>query len=123
MHIAIWIIAALALASWSLLAWGAAALLGLDPGWVGTLHPRVESMPGAAWLSIWVPGWQALAKALLDLAQALLAWVGSGAAYIVWGLWGLGALGIVGIGAVLSLIVKLMQKVATPAAQNAHPAR
>ena len=118
MLIAIWILAALALALWWLLAWGAATLLGLDPSWVGGFHPKVENMPGSAWLNIWVPGWQALAKALLDLTQALLAWVGSGAAYIVWGLWGLGALLVVGVAAALSLIVKLMRKSPQDSSKN-----
>ena len=55
MLVAIWILAALALALWWLLAWGAATVLGLDPSWVGGLHPKVENMPGSAWLNIWVP--------------------------------------------------------------------
>ena len=38
MHIAIWIVTALVLGLWSLLAWGTAALLGADPAWVGDIR-------------------------------------------------------------------------------------
>ena len=122
MHIAIWIIAALALALWSLLAWGAATLLGLDPAWVGEIRPWLDKLPFAAWLGDYVPGWKDLAVSLLDLTRALLGWVGSAAVWIVWALWGAGALLVVGTAAVLSLIVKLMAKVPTPASQSARPA-
>ncbi len=123
MHIAIWTVTALALALWTLLAWGVASLLGLDPAWVGELRPWLDKIPGAAWLSDYVPGWHALALALINLTQAVLAWIGSGAGFVVWGLWALGALLLLAAGGLLSLIVKLMGKLPKPAAQNAHPAR
>ena len=118
MHIAIWIVAALALGLWSLLAWGVAMLLGLDPSWVGDLRPLVEKMPFAGVLDVWVPGWQALALALIEGTQVLLRWVGSGATFVVWLVWSAGALLVLGTGAVLSLIVKLVSKVPDPAAEQ-----
>ena len=111
MHILIWTLALLALALWSLLAWGLGTLLGVDPSWVGDLRPLVDKMPFAALLSAWVPGWQTLALALINAMQALLGWVGAGAPFVLWMVWGAGALLLLGCGAVLSLVVKLVAKV------------
>jgi hypothetical protein len=122
MQIAIWILVALALGLWSLLAWGVATLLGLDPSWVGDLRPLVETMPGAGVLDAWVPGWQVLAVALIDGTQALLSWVGRGAGFVVWLVWGAGALLLLVTGGLLSLIVKLMAKVPDPATERAKAA-
>jgi hypothetical protein len=122
MHIAIWIFVALALGLWSLLAWGVATLLGLDPSWVGDLRAHVDKMPFAGLLDVWMPGWQALAVGLIEATQALLQWVGRGASFVVWLVWGAGALLVLGCGALLSLIVKLVAKVPDPAAERAAQA-
>jgi len=119
MHIAIWIIVALALGLWSLLAWGVATLLGIDPSWVGDLRPLIDKMPFASLLDVWVPGWQALARGLIEATQTLLGWVGSGASVVVWLVWGAGALVVLGAGALLSLIVKLVAKVPDAASARA----
>lgn len=111
MHIVIWTLALLALALWSLLAWGLGTLLGLDPTWVGDLRPLVDKLPFSALLDAWLPGWQTLALALIDATQALLGWVGTGAALVVWLVWGAGGLLLLGTGALLSLFVKLVAKV------------
>jgi hypothetical protein len=114
MHIAIWLIAALCLGLWSLLAWGVAALLGADPGWVGDLRPLVDQVPFGQVLDVWVPGWEAMARAMIDITQATLGWLGTHAGWVVWLLWGAGALLIAGTAAVLSLIVLLVAKVGAP---------
>ena len=69
MHIAIWIIAALTLGLWSLLSWGVAAVLGMDPTWVGNLQPLVANIPYADLIETWVPGWQAMMVSLVHLVS------------------------------------------------------
>jgi hypothetical protein len=121
MHTAIWIIAALLLALWSLLAWGLAAVLGLDPSWAADLRPLVDKLPFAEWLDRWIPGWQVALIAMIDLAHALLGWLGGAARWIVWAVWGAGAFVIVATGAALSLFVRLVDKVPTPPASPPSP--
>jgi hypothetical protein len=55
-----------------------------------------------------------VARAMLDVTQATLGWLGTHAAWVVWLLWGAGALLTVGTAAVLSLIVMLVAKVGAP---------
>jgi len=114
MQIAIWIVAVLTLALWSLLAWGVVLLLNVDPSWVGDLRPLIDKLPFAALLDAWVPGWQALARFAIDMTHGLLSWLGSGAALVVWIVWGAGAALILGAGALLSLFVKLVAKTPEP---------
>jgi len=123
MHIAIWVIAALTLGLWSLLSWGVAAVLGMDPTWIGNLQPLVAEIPYADLIEAWVPGWQAMLVSLLHLVQSLLGWLGGAGMIVVWVLWGVGALFIVGSAAVLSLIVVLVRRSsASPAPANNTPA-
>lgn len=124
MHIAIWIIAALLLGVWTLLAWGVATLLGLDPSWVGDLKPLVEQVPFAAWLDHWIPGWEAMTLALLDLTRTLLGWAGGAGVVIVWLLWAVGALVLLGCATVLSVVVALVRRGTrgTPPAPSARAA-
>lgn len=110
MHIAIWILALIALALWSAAAWGLGTVLGLDPSWVGDLKPLLQQIPYAALIDQWVPGWQDLLVALLDLTRSLLAWAGGAGVVVVWVLWALGAAVIVVAAALLSLVVALVRK-------------
>ena len=114
MHIAIWIITAIVLGLWTLLAWGTAAVLGADPGWVGDLRPLLDQVPFGHLLDIWVPGWEAMASAMLEATQATLGWLGTHAGWVVWLVWGAGALLIVGAAALLSLVVVLVKKASRP---------
>jgi hypothetical protein len=116
MHLLIWILAFITLALWSAAAWGVSALLGMDPAWVEGLKPTVQGLPGAEWLEVWLPGWQALLLSLLDLSRALLGWAGTAGQWVVGLVWGLGALLIVGAGVVLSLLVGLARKAGAKAA-------
>jgi hypothetical protein len=110
MHIAIWILALIALALWSAAAWGVGTLLGLDPSWVGDLKPLVQQIPYAALIDQWLPGWQDMLLTLLDLTRSLLAWAGGAGVVVVWVLWALGAALIVGAAAALSLVVALVRR-------------
>ena len=114
MHIAIWGLAMVGLGLWSLAAWVLSMLLGADPSWVGNLKLLLVHVPFGDWLDQWLPGWQGLVSALLDLTQAMLAGLGSAAPWLVGGLWALGAIGIVGVGALLSGLVALMRRASRP---------
>lgn len=115
MHILIWVLAALALGCWTLLAWATAWVLGLDPSVIGNLAANIASMPGAAWLDLWIPGWQPLAVATLELMRDLFAALGSIGSWLVWAAWGLGALLIVGCAVLGSLAVGLVRRATRPA--------
>ncbi len=116
MHILIWVLAALALGCWTLLAWATAWVLGLDPSVIGNLAAGIGAMPGAAWLDLWIPGWQALAVATLELTRDLFAALGSIGSWLVWAAWGLGALLIVGCAVLGSVAVGLVRRATRPAA-------
>jgi len=115
MHILIWVLAALALGCWTLLAWATAWVLGLDPGVIGNLAANIASMPGAAWLDLWIPGWQPLAVATLEITRDVFAALGSIGSWLVWAAWGLGALLIVGCAVLGSLAVGLVRRATRPA--------
>lgn len=114
MQIAIWTVTAIVLGLWTLLAWGTAALLGADSAWVGDIRPLIDRVPFGSWLDIWVPGWQAMAHAMIEVTQATLGWLGAHAGWVVWLVWGGGALILVGAAALLSLIVVLVKKTTRP---------
>jgi hypothetical protein len=116
MHILIWVLAALALGCWTLLAWATAWVLGLDPSVIGNLAASIGSMPGAAWLDLWMPGWQPLAVATLELTRDVFAAVGSIGSWLVWAAWALGALLIVGCAVLGSVAVGLVRRATRPAA-------
>ena len=116
MHILIWVLAALALGCWTLLAWATAWVLGLDPSVIGNLAANIGSMPGAAWLDLWIPGWQPLAVATLEITRDVFAALGSIGSWLVWAAWGLGALLIAGSAAIGSVAVGLVRRATRPAA-------
>ena len=122
MHIAIWILMLLLIGLWSLAAWGLAALLGMDAGWVDRVQAWLVDWPPGDWLDLWVPGWMMATQAFLDALQSVLSWLGGAAPIIVWGLWGLWGLGLlmlVGLGALLSLIVVLVRRSTAPSSPPA----
>jgi hypothetical protein len=114
MHIVIWVLAAIALGLWTLLAWGVAALLGLDPSWVTDVGGQLQKLPFGAWLEVWVPGWQSLLMASFELARSLLGWLGGFSQVLVWVLWAVGA-AVVLLGAgLLSLLVVVIRRHTAP---------
>lgn len=113
MHILIWVLAALALGFWTLLAWATAWVLGLDPAWLGSVANHVAEWPAAPWLDTWVPGWQELTVAGIELARTLLGWLGGTGQVLVWIVWGLGAALIVGLGALGSGVVAVVRRAAS----------
>ncbi len=114
MHIVIWLLAALALGLWSLLAWGMAALLGLDPSWVADAGGLLEKVPYGDVIEAWVPGWQALLLTTFELTRTLLGWLGGFGQVIVWVVWAVGAGVVVLCAALLSGLVVLIRRSSAP---------
>jgi hypothetical protein len=111
----IWIVAALGLALWSLACWGLYRLMTLDARWVEDVHDLVRQIPCGEAIERWIPGWQGLMQALIELAAVLLRWVGDWAPLVAWAAWGVGALVIAGSAGLVSLIVvALRPKAAAP---------
>lgn len=112
---AVWILTFVALALWSLTAWGLHALLTLDPGqvgvWAGDLGRMAAEVPEPyrGWLEQWVPGWEPLMQLALQFTQTALGWVGAAAPVIVGAVWGLGALLTLGVALGLTLLVRALR--------------
>lgn len=121
MHIVIWVLALLALGFWTLLAWATAWVLGLDPSVIGSFATRIGEMPGAAWLDLWLPGWQPLAVTTLELTRDLFGALGSIGTWLVWAAWGVGALVIVGCAAVGSVLIGLARRATRPPTPPSAP--
>jgi hypothetical protein len=121
MHIFIWLVALLVLGCWTLLAWATAWVLGLDPSVIGSFATRIGEMPGAAWLDLWLPGWQPLAAATLEITRDVFSALGSIGRWLVWAAWGLGTLVIVACAALGSVAVGLIRRATMPATPS--PAR
>lgn len=119
MHIVIWLLAALALGLWSLLAWGVATLLGLDPSWVTDAGGLLQKVPYGEVIEAWVPGWQALLVATFEMTRSLLGWLGGFGQVLVWVLWAVGAGVVVLCAALLSgLVVFIRRQTATARPTN-----
>lgn len=106
---AIWIIAAVLLALWSLAAWGLHALLVHGAGWATDVRPLIDDIPYGEVIEQWIPGWRQMLNLALDLGQAGLAWVGDSATLVAWLVWAAGGLMLAGTAGVLSLIVVLLR--------------
>jgi hypothetical protein len=105
----IWIVAALGLALWSLACWGLYQLMTLDARWVEDVHDLVRQIPYGDVIETWIPGWQGLMQALIELAQVLLRWLGDWAPMVAWIAWGAGAALAVGAAGLASLVVLLLR--------------
>lgn len=123
MHIAIWIVTALLIGLWSLLAYGVGALAGMTSGLTGLpadWYELIAGTPGAEWVDMVVPGWR---EAVVQSAQVLgsvLGWLGGALPVIVWVIWGFGTLGLVLCAVLLSGLVALARKASAPAAGTAR---
>lgn len=115
MVIAVWILALVGLAFWSLVVWGIHVVLAIDPHWVGSLSPQLETMPYAAWLTQWFPGWQELARIGLETTQSALGWVGGAAPVALVIIWAIGAFMLLGVAIVLTIVIKLLRANSAPA--------
>lgn len=122
MIIAICIVTFFLLALWTLGAWGLASLLQADAGWVDALQRWLYDAPWRETLDAWLPGWSMATQALLDALQALLAWLGGAAPWLVWIGWGLGALVLLALGALLAFIAWLVRRDTAPAKAHAGAA-
>jgi len=111
MPIAIWLITAFFFGLWTVLAWGVATVLGIDPNWVGDLKPLLAKLPFGGLLETWVPNWLAYVNTGIELTRVVLGWLGSTgtwlvwAVWAVWAVWGVGAFLLLTVAAILSLVV------------------
>jgi hypothetical protein len=115
MIIALWIVTALLLALWTLAGWGLHELIVGGVQWIGDLKPLIDRIPYAAIVEQWIPGWQDLLKATLDLMQDLLGWMGGAAPVVVWIVWALGAALLLGLAGVMTLVIALVRRNSPPA--------
>lgn len=116
MLIALWLITLFAIGLWSLAAWGLHAVLTLNTAALADLKPLIERIPHADLISQWIPGWQQMLQALVDLTQVVLGWVGGAAPVIVWVLWGLGVAVLLAVAGLLTLLVRLIRSKTPPPA-------
>ena len=114
MHIAIWIVTLLLVGLWTLAAWGFSQLLAINGDWLTDIEPWLGRIPFGGWLESWFPEWLHAAHTVFDALQALLAWLGTAAPMLVWGLWLAGTLVMVVLAVVLSLLVALIRRTAPP---------
>jgi hypothetical protein len=112
---AIWLLASLSLLAWSVLAWGVHAVLTVDPTWVGELKDLMDQVPLAHWLNQWLPGWQGVLEAVVDLSRTLLGSVSDCVPSIVWGLWGAGVFAVLGGAALMHVLVRAAAPLPRPA--------
>jgi hypothetical protein len=110
MLIAIWVLTLLGLGLWSLTAWGMQALLTMDASRLQDLKPLIHEIPFGETIDQWMPGWRALLAVAIDATQALVAWVGHAAPWLIWALWGVGAAGLLLGAGILSLAVVLIRR-------------
>ncbi len=114
MHIAIWLTAAVLLGLWSLVAWGLATLMAMDPSWVGEVNLLLLKWPFGDWFDQWLPGWQAGVSALLDVTQTLLSWLGSVGPWLTLAIWAAGAACIVVAAGLFSVLVAVVRRATRP---------
>lgn len=116
MQLAIWIVAALLLGLWSLLAYAVGTLLGLAAGLSNGLpadmYALLDHIPGAPWLGEWLPGWREAVVAAAQTIGAGLGWLGGALPAVLWVAWGLGALVLLLFATLLSGIVAWARRAA-----------
>jgi len=110
MHIAIWLITAFFFGLWTVLAWGVATVLGIDPNWVGDLKPLFAKLPFGGLLETWIPNWLAYVNTGIELTRVVLGWLGSTGTWLVWAVWGVGTFLLLTVAAILSLVVASVAK-------------
>ncbi|MCO5978471.1 hypothetical protein [Ideonella oryzae] len=88
----LWTVTAVGLALWSGAVWAVWALLTHDPAWVGHLREWLDASPAAGWLDHWLPGWDALLAAMVQLLQAVLRSVAAWIPWLLGAVWAGGSL-------------------------------
>jgi hypothetical protein len=113
---AIWIVAALGLACWTLAVWAVWVLLSWDPAWVARLKITVERWPGVPWLNTWWPDWDLAVMTLINLLHQFLGFASAWLPWVLASIWGFGSLLALGLAGLLHLAVRE----ALPTAQAKH---
>jgi hypothetical protein len=120
-YIITWILVLLALAAWTLLAWGFDALVSWSAAngaaWAAGSAPT-EALHLPAWLADWVPPDVAAALTsalaalgpLVETAMSHAPSLAGGLSWLVWIAWGLGAFVLLLAGALLSGVIKVFRR-------------
>jgi hypothetical protein len=109
MIVAIWILAVVCIALWSLAAWGLHGLLTIDPAALSALHERLAQIPYAEQIEAWIPQWREWLRFGIEMLQWGLAQIGTAAPVVIALIWGLGVLAALVVAGLLSLLVKLIR--------------
>ena len=115
----LWTVTALGLALWSGAVWVVWALLTQDPVWVGQLHEWLQASPVAGWLDHWLPGWDGLLAAMIQLLQAVLRGVLPWVPWLLAGVWALGSLLALALAGLLHWAIRVGSR---PVPANPPPA-
>lgn len=118
LHAAIWITAAVTLALWSAAAWLLVQAAQRGPAWVDHLAEWAARQPYGRWLDEGLPGWQELLRAVAELMQTLMGWLGVAAPWWPGLLWAIGVVAVLLVACAFSLFVVLL----TPARGAARSA-
>jgi hypothetical protein len=119
---AIWIVAALGMACWTLAVWAVWVLLSWDPAWVARLKITLEQWPGVPWLNTWWPDWDLAVMTVLKLVQHVLGFAVVWLPAVLGCLWLVGSLLALGLAALLHVAVRAGTR-AVPAKTKTHMAR
>lgn len=117
----LWTVTALGLVLWSGAIWALWALLSHDPAWVGTLREWLDASPAAGWLDHWLPGWDALLSAMIQVLQAVLRGVAAWIPWLLGAVWALGSLLTLGLASLLHWAIRLGSRPARPTVQGPAP--
>ena len=110
MLIAIWLIALLGIALWSLAAWGVHSVLAVDPSRLQDLQPLIHEIPFGETIDQWFPAWRTLLALAVDMTQKFAGWLGDVAPWLVWALWATGTGITLLLAALTSLAVVLIRR-------------
>jgi hypothetical protein len=103
---AIWIVAALGLACWTLAVWAVWVLLSWDPAWVARLKVTLAQWPGVPWLNEGWPDWDLAVMTMLNLLQQVLGFASAWLPWVLGGVWGIVSLFGLGLAGVLHALVR-----------------
>jgi len=114
----LWTVTALGLALWSGAIWALWALLSHDPNWVGSLREWLDASPAGGWLDHWLPGWDALLAALIQVLQAVLRGVSAWIPWLLGAVWAAGSLLTLALAGLLHWAIRIGSRPPRPLVQG-----
>lgn len=110
MQIALWIVTLLCIGLWTVAAWGASWVLGMDPSGLQDLKPLIHEIPFNEQLDQWIPGWRTVLAVAVDMTQAVVGWIGHAAPWLVWAVWAVGTGVTLLLAGLVSLAIALIRR-------------